>query len=114
MLAFAIRRVLISIPILIVSTFIVFLLVSLSGDPLSNLKTKQPRPPESTIRNAEHRLRLDQPLLERYWHWITGVIHGNFGPSVAGETHKQEDDERRDNQDRYRDQYPPNGECKHM
>jgi peptide/nickel transport system permease protein len=84
MLAFAIRRVLISIPILIVSTFIVFLLVSLSGDPLSNLKTKQPRPPESTIRNAEHRLRLDQPLLERYWHWITGVIHGNFGPSVAG------------------------------
>jgi peptide/nickel transport system permease protein len=84
MLAYAIRRVLISIPVLLISTFIVFLLVSLSGDPLANLKTKQPRVPEQTIKLAEHRLRLDQPLLERYWHWMTGVAHGYFGPSVAG------------------------------
>jgi peptide/nickel transport system permease protein len=84
MLAFAIRRVLISIPILIVSTFIVFLLVSLSGDPLSGLKTKQPIPPPQTIKLAEHRLWLDQPLLERYWHWMSGISHGYFGPSVSG------------------------------
>ena len=86
MLAFAIRRVLISIPILIVSTFIVFLIVSLSGDPLVESEDQAARAPEPTIKLAEHRLRLDQPLLERYWHWITGVFHGDFGPSVAGRT----------------------------
>jgi peptide/nickel transport system permease protein len=27
-------------------------------------------------------LGLDQPFLERYWHWLTGAIHGNFGTSI--------------------------------
>jgi len=84
MLAYAIRRLLISIPIIIISTFIVFLLVTYSGDPLANLRTKQPIPPPQVFANARHRLRLDQPVLERYWHWITGVLHGDFGPSVEG------------------------------
>jgi peptide/nickel transport system permease protein len=84
MLAYAIRRLLVSIPIIIISTFVVFLVVSLSGDPLANLRAKQPLPPPQVFANARHRLRLDQPLLERYWHWITGVVHGDFGPSVQG------------------------------
>ncbi len=82
MFAYAVRRLFIAIPVVIVSTFVTFLLVSLSGDPLADLKAKNPRPPESVIRLAEHRLRLDQPLMERYWHWLTGVVHGDFGPSV--------------------------------
>src|SRR5205807_8502230 len=55
---------------------------SLSGAPLSPLKAKNPRPPQSVIAAQADRLRLDQPLLERYWHWITGVLHGDFGPST--------------------------------
>jgi peptide/nickel transport system permease protein len=84
MVAYAVRRLFISIPIMIVSTFVVFVLVSYAGDPLANLKTKQPLPPPNVIANQAHRLRLDQPILERYWHWITGVVHGDFGPSVQG------------------------------
>jgi peptide/nickel transport system permease protein len=84
MLAYAIRRLLISIPILVISTFIVFLLVTFSGDPLANLRTKQPLPPPQVFANYKHHLRLDQPVLERYWHWITGVLHGDFGPSIQG------------------------------
>jgi peptide/nickel transport system permease protein len=84
MLAYAIRRLLVSIPILVVSTFVVFLLVTYAGDPLANLRTKQPLPPPQVFANARHRLRLDQPILERYWHWITGVLHGDWGPSVQG------------------------------
>jgi peptide/nickel transport system permease protein len=68
--------------VLLVATFVVFLLVSASGDPLSALKSHQPPIPHRVIAAQEHRLRLDQPLLERYWHWLTGVIHGDFGPSV--------------------------------
>lgn len=82
MFAFAVRRILAAIPVILVSTFITFLLVSLSGDPLADLKSHQPPPPASVVHLREHQLRLDQPLFERYWHWLTGLVHGDFGPSV--------------------------------
>jgi peptide/nickel transport system permease protein len=82
MLAFAVRRIAVSIPILLVSTFIVFMLASLSGNPLSPLQTRNPPPPPETIALEAHRLRLDLPVLERYWVWLTGLFRGDFGPSV--------------------------------
>jgi peptide/nickel transport system permease protein len=82
MLAFTLRRLLIAIPLLIISTIITFLLVALSGDPLADLKTHQPPYPQSTIDLKRHQLRLDQSLPERYWHWLGGLPHGDFGPSV--------------------------------
>jgi peptide/nickel transport system permease protein len=83
MIAFVIRRILISIPVLIGSTILTFLLVKISGDPLSYLKTRTPRVPEQTIKLEEHRLGLDQSLPAQYWHWITNVVlHGNFGQSI--------------------------------
>ncbi|MFL6240835.1 MAG: ABC transporter permease [Actinomycetes bacterium] len=82
MIAYAIRRLFVAVPVIIVATFVTFLLVANSGDPLSALKTHHPPVPPSVIAEREHQLRLDQPLLERYWHWLTGVLHGDFGPSV--------------------------------
>ncbi|MDT8911529.1 ABC transporter permease [Amycolatopsis sp. PS_44_ISF1] len=82
MLAFALRRLFVSVPILIVSTFVVFVMVSLSANPLSSLIQRNPPPPPRTIELERIRLHLDQPILERYWHWITGVLSGDFGPSV--------------------------------
>lgn len=87
MLAYIVRRLLIAIPIVLVSTILVFLMVSLSGDPLSDLRfsVKQKNSPAvaaQIIQNEEHRLRLDQPLPERYVNWISGVVlHGDFGPA---------------------------------
>jgi peptide/nickel transport system permease protein len=82
MLAFAVRRIAVSLPILLISTFIVFMLASLSGNPLSPLLTRNPPPPPETIALEAQRLRLDHPLLERYWMWLTGLFRGDFGPSV--------------------------------
>jgi peptide/nickel transport system permease protein len=82
-IAYSIRRLLTAIPVMIIASFAVFLLVANSGDPLSALKTHHPPIPPATIHAEEHRLRLDQPLLERYWHWLTGLFHGDFGPSVV-------------------------------
>ncbi|WP_037355649.1 ABC transporter permease [Amycolatopsis orientalis] len=82
MLAFALRRLFVSVPILILSTFVVFVMVSLSANPLTPLIARNPPPPPRTIELERIRLHLDQPILERYWHWITGVLHGDFGPSV--------------------------------
>ena len=84
MLAYTVRRVLVSIPVLLVATFVMFLIVAAGGDPLADLRTKNPRPSEEVIALAAHRLHLDQPVLTRYWHWVTGVIHGDFGPAVQG------------------------------
>lgn len=84
MLAYTIRRVLISIPVLIGSTILVFIMVKLSGDPLESIKLRNPPPPPQTIRLEEHRLGLDQSWPVQYWDWLKGlVLHGNFGAAVA-------------------------------
>lgn len=44
MLAYAVRRMFVSVPILVLATFVVFVMVSLSGDPLAYLKTRNPPP----------------------------------------------------------------------
>ena len=86
MLAFALRRLFVSIPILIVSTFVVFLMASLSANPLSYLTSRNPPPPPQTIAVERHRLHLDQPLLERYRNWLVGLFRGDFGPSIEATT----------------------------
>jgi peptide/nickel transport system permease protein len=80
---FILRRVLISIPVLIGSTILVFIIGKLLGDPLQDLRLRNPPVPAATIRAEEHRLWLDRPLPEQYLLWLKGlVLHGNFGPSV--------------------------------
>ncbi|GIH12008.1 ABC transporter permease [Rugosimonospora africana] len=83
MLAYTIRRVLISVPVLLGSTILVFIMVKLSGDPLESIKLRNPPPPPQTIKLEEHRLGLDQSWPLQYWNWLKGlVLHGNFGAAV--------------------------------
>ncbi|HEY2763008.1 MAG TPA: ABC transporter permease [Pseudonocardiaceae bacterium] len=82
MLAYAARRMLVSVPILVLATFVVFVMVSWAGDPLSNLRARNPPPPPRSLELEAARLHLNEPLVIRYWHWIIGVVHGDFGPSV--------------------------------
>lgn len=84
MIAFVIRRLLISIPVLIGSTILTFALVKMTGDPLSNLKLRNPPVPKQTILLEQHRLGLDRSWPSQYWHWITNVVlHGNFGQAIS-------------------------------
>jgi peptide/nickel transport system permease protein len=83
MIAFVVRRLLVSIPVLIGSSLLTFLLVKLSGDPLQYLKFRNPPVPKHTIALEQHRLGLDRSLPDQYWHWISNVVlHGNFGQSI--------------------------------
>ena len=82
MIAFVIRRLLISIPVLLLSSFLVFTMVANSGDPLEALRVTNPPTPPETIALEAHRLHLDLPWYERYWVWLTGVVQGDLGPSV--------------------------------
>jgi peptide/nickel transport system permease protein len=85
MLVFVIRRVLISIPVLIASTVLTFVIVKLTGDPLTYLKQRHPLPPKAFIQAEEHRLWLDRSWPAQYWHWISNlVLHWNWGQPVQG------------------------------
>jgi peptide/nickel transport system permease protein len=82
MVAYILRRLAAAVPMLLIATFVMFILTSLSGDPLAAVREQQPPPSEEMIRQLEHQFYLDQSLPERYFTWLTGVLHGDFGPSI--------------------------------
>jgi peptide/nickel transport system permease protein len=84
MLLYSIRRVLSSVLVLIASSMLVFGLAAASADPLAPFRTKQPLPPPEFFKQKAHDFGLDQPVPVRYWHWLTGLLRGNFGNDIDG------------------------------
>src|SRR6266508_3386608 len=84
MLSFIIRRLLIAIPLVLLSTVLVFLLVANSGDPMADLKGRNPPVPPQVIQTREHQLGLDKPMPQRYWTWLTHFVRGDMGKSIHG------------------------------
>jgi peptide/nickel transport system permease protein len=85
MLSFIVRRLLIAIPVVLASSVLVFLLVANSGDPLADLKGRQPPVPPQVIENREKMLGLDKPLPQRYWNWLTNFVQGDMGVTIRGQ-----------------------------
>jgi len=85
MFFFIVRRLLVSIPILLASTFVSFFLVTISGDPLSELRQSRDPNREQTIAQMRQRLELDVPFLERYFNWLRGLLRGDFGVNRDGQ-----------------------------
>lgn len=83
MTGYILRRCLAAIVILFVASFLTYVLVAESGDPLATLRAN-PHVTQATIEAARHRLGLDQPLLQRYWGWLTHFVQGDFGKSTEG------------------------------
>jgi peptide/nickel transport system permease protein len=73
MAVFVLRRLLVSFFILLISTFIMYLLVAASGDPLSDLRTDQSPAKAEKIAHRIEALHLDQPVPRRYLTWLGGV-----------------------------------------
>jgi len=81
LLAYAIRRILISIPILLAVVTIVFLLIRVApGDPataaLGDYASK------SAVEALRERMGLNDPLYIQYVKFIYGLIKGDFGESL--------------------------------
>ena len=83
MTGYILRRCLAAIVILFVASFLTYVLVAESGDPLATLRAN-PHVTQATIEAARHRLGLDQPLLQRYWGWLEHFVQGDFGKSTEG------------------------------
>jgi peptide/nickel transport system permease protein len=85
MLAYAVKRLLVAIPTLLIATFLIFLICASFMNPTSFLYGHGQPPSPHVIALVRHKYWLDQPLLTRYWHWITGLLlHGRWGPSSQG------------------------------
>ncbi|MEO9139875.1 MAG: ABC transporter permease [Jatrophihabitans sp.] len=87
MLIFTIRRLIGSIIVLLITSFLVFTYVASEYDPLKPYR-QIPNIKPQTLANLRHQFHLDQPVLSRYWDWLSHLIdptwsfpfiHFNFG-----------------------------------
>ncbi|TFH48559.1 MAG: ABC transporter permease [Lysobacterales bacterium] len=82
MLKFIGRRLTSMIPLLILASFISFLILYLiPGDPVLAIQGNRPASPE-TINKIRAFYNLDQPFGVRYFRYVTSVLHGDFGTSL--------------------------------
>jgi peptide/nickel transport system permease protein len=80
MLLFALRRLVLSIPLLIGITFISFLVISLApGGPLDFLTPEDPNASAEVKQRLIQEFGLDQPVYVQYWRWFTRVVRLDFG-----------------------------------
>jgi len=83
MLTFIIRRLLFSIPVLILASFIIFVCVSAVGDPLAEVKMR-PLSSQTTIQAIIDRKHLDEPIVVRYLYWVKDAATDKFGTTLFG------------------------------
>jgi peptide/nickel transport system permease protein len=104
MTRYIIRRILQSIPLLLIISLILFVLLNSIGDPLAMMGGRNPTRPEDRARLARQ-LGLDQPVTTQYIFWLIGndwtmididgdgipdtpgtrkgVLRGDFGTSIV-------------------------------
>jgi peptide/nickel transport system permease protein len=79
---YIVRRILYSIPVLIVSTFLSFTFVSLAGNPTVALRAN-PRFSVNTIHNIELKYHLNRSIPVRYGYWVQDVFTHKLGRSLS-------------------------------
>ncbi len=81
MLAYAVRRILATIPVVLLVAFFVFSLLYIApGDPAAIIAGDQASPAD--VARIRISLGLDRPFLVRFGDWFWRVLHGNLGTSI--------------------------------
>jgi peptide/nickel transport system permease protein len=85
MLAYALRRLLLAVPLLIGITFVSFLVIHLApGDPVEIQTGDMSQQHSAQAYKALQELYgLDKPLHVRYWEWLSRIVRLDFGRSFA-------------------------------
>src|SRR3989441_1352931 len=84
MLAFIVRRLLLTLPVVWVVVTLVFGLIHMvPGDPVAQMLGEGASVAE--IEGLRHDLGLDRPVLEQYWTYVTGLLHGDLGVSFRNQ-----------------------------
>jgi peptide/nickel transport system permease protein len=81
MLTYVLRRLALSIPLLVLVSILTFVLVALiPGDPAVRILGAGHTAAE--YRQLDRQLGLTQPILTQYWHWLDRALHGSLGTSL--------------------------------
>ncbi len=79
---FLLKRCLTLVATLIGASIVVFVVLEiLPGDAAQMMMGPDAAP--DAVRALATKLGLDQPALQRYWHWVTGMLTGDLGNSYA-------------------------------
>jgi len=82
MQAYLLRRLIGTIPVLLISSILVFLIIHLlPGDPALSLLPPDPEPEQ--VEAVRARYGFDRPLYEQYLIWISLVLQGDLGRSIS-------------------------------
>jgi peptide/nickel transport system permease protein len=88
-LRYLLRRGLGWLAMIVAATNLTYFLACAFLDPRANyLQLRPPRSPEQIDRSlAQYNLAPSTPVLERWWHWLTGIVtHWDWGRSPIGES----------------------------
>lgn len=76
-----VKRLLWSVPLLLIASALSFVLLSLaSGNPAAVILG--PTASAAQLRQLTAQLGLNDPIWVQYWHWLDAVLHGNLGTSL--------------------------------
>lgn len=82
MFGYALRRVLTAIPIVLITITVCFFILRLApGGPFDGERALPP----DVMKNLRAHYNLDQPLIQQYFIYLSGVFRGDFGPSMVME-----------------------------
>ncbi|SRR5579875_1368875 len=81
---FLLRRALMSAAVLAAVSAVVFAATeALPGDPAQAILGRSASP--QALAALRRQLRLNRPVLQQYWDWIAGLLHGQLGMSLAAQ-----------------------------
>jgi peptide/nickel transport system permease protein len=81
MFRYILRRLMIAVPSLLGISLVLFSVLALApGDPFSELVSNPNIPAEVALALRE-KFGLDDPLMVRYWNWLTAMVQGDWGYS---------------------------------
>jgi len=83
-LSYVVRRLLYSVVVLVAASCLVFTFVSVSGDPLAQLRIT-PNLSQQSVQNVIDRKHLDDPIPVRYWYWLKDAVTNEFGTTLLGD-----------------------------
>ena len=84
-LTYILKRILQSIPLLILVSIISFFIIRLSPvDPLAELRLN-PSVSQETLQKETQRLGLDKPIIVQYGKWVKSFVKGDLGITSNGE-----------------------------
>jgi peptide/nickel transport system permease protein len=79
---FILRRLLLGLLVLLLVSVVVFAATqALPGDPARSILGRTATP--ASLKALREQLNLDRPVVSQYWSWITGLLHGDMGTSLA-------------------------------